>query len=280
MKYLFGLYLTFSVFFSSLILLSYQNAVSVLFSASEKQTLSFSFRDEVTQNFVEQTAESLKTKYKIHSYTLYSPADQYSEFSKSFTMYNQGTFNAEEIIKLIPYSIDFNFSIDQNTAEIKKLLISENIFQETGTAQNWLDKLKTIATAVENFGRFLFLFVFLTTSMMTVATIRILFENNKSENKIRSYLGDSFKSIITQYFLKILGLCVFSFCAGLLLTFVTYQLLLFKLQHLSEFNFLYSRLHFLNINSTLLIAFGFVCAFLLGFYFASRQLYSRIYDEE
>ncbi len=280
MKYLFGLYLTFSVFFSSLVLWGYQNASSVLFAASEKQTLSFSFQNDVAKEFVEEKIQSLSTKYKFKAWTLHSPADQYSEFTKSFTMYNQGAFDSEEIIKLIPYSVDFILNAEQDASQIQKNIAEENIFQETGTAKNWLDKLKSISELVENFGRGLFLFLFLTTAMMTVATIRILILKDDAEIKVRSYLGESFNAFVGQYLLKTSVPCIFSFCIGLLMTYIVYHLLMLKLKHLPEFYFIMARLNFLSSTSVLTLVVGFSAAFLFGYYFSIRQLHSRLYDQD
>ncbi len=280
MKYLFGLYLTFSVFFSSVVLWGYQNASSILFAASEKQILSFSFQNDVTKEFVDEKIQSLSKKYKFKVATLHSPADQYSEFAQSFTMYNQGVFDSEEIIKLIPYSVDFILYPEQNVTQIQKNVVEENIFQETGTTQSWLEKLKSISDLIENFGRGLFLFLFLTTAMMTVATIRILILKDDTEIKIRSYLGESFKAFVGQYLLKTSVLCIFSFCTGLVMTYIVYHLLMLKLKRLPEFYFIMARLNFLSPTSVLTLVVGFSAAFLFGYYFSIKQLHSRLYDQD
>ena len=59
MRYLFGIYLVFSVFFSSFVLLIYQNSNHILFQSKELSTLSFTFKNETTKESALKGANAL-----------------------------------------------------------------------------------------------------------------------------------------------------------------------------------------------------------------------------
>lgn len=280
MKYLFGIYLIFSVFFSSFVLLFYQNTTHVLFQSQEFTTLSFTFKDDTTHESALALADNLKQKFKLKNVIVHTPADQYLEFIKSFSMYNQGAFNTEEILQLIPYSADFIAQDQQDLTLLKKNILSENVFQENNTSADWMDKLKSIAQLIESAGRFLFLFLFASTSLMTVATIRILITEDDFKNKIRSYLGENFKTIYQRYLFSMAQLYVVAIGLGFVLNFLIYQFLVFKIKTNVKFSFLAERLQYLSKDSILLMLVGFFAAFGFGCFVALKQLYRRLYNED
>ncbi len=280
MKYLFAIYLVFSVFFTSFSMLIYQNINQVLFSQTDAETISMYFQDDVTRDFVESKVSQLTLKYELKSAIIHSPADQYAEFVKSFTMYSPGAFDAEEIIQLTPYLVDFTLSPHQNKQDIKKLLVDEKIFQETGTSSEWLDKLQSLAGLARGAGKFLFLFLFAGTALLTVATVRILILKDEYKNKIYSYLGQSFYKIYRYYLIRIGALYFLSVATGILLNYCIHEFFIFKIKSNLQFSFLASRLHFLTYESLLIIAAGFLTAFMLGAVFSLQHLHRKIYAEE
>lgn len=280
MRYLFGIYLVFSVFFSSFVLLIYQNSNHILFQSKELSTLSFTFKNETTKESALNIAETLKQKYQFNDAIMHTPADQYLEFIKSFSMYNQGAFDTEEILQLIPFSVDFIIQDKQDPQSIKKALLAENIFQENTTSSDWISKLKSVASLVEGLGRFLFLFLFASTSLMTVATIRILITEDEFKNKIRSYLGESFKTIYLRYLFSTAKLYVFAISVGFLLNFLIYQFLVFKIKANLKFSFIADRIQYLTTESVFLMLAGFTVAFGLGSFVSLKQLFRRIYNED
>ncbi len=280
MRYLFGIYLVFSVFFSSFVLLIYQNSNHILFQSKELSTLSFTFKNETTKESALNIAENLKQKYKFNDAIIHTPADQYLEFIKSFSMYNQGAFDTEEILQLIPFSVDFIIQDKQNAQMIKQSLLDENIFQENTTSTDWISKLKSVANLIEGLGRFLFLFLFASTSLMTVATIRILITEDDFKNRIRSYLGESFKSIYLRYLYSTAKLYILAISIGFLLNFLIYQFLVFKIKTNLKFSFIADRIQYLTTESVFLMLAGFAVAFGLGSFVSLKQLFRRIYNED
>lgn len=280
MRYLFGIYLVFSVFFSSFVLLIYQNSNHILFQSKELSTLSFTFKNETTKESALNIVETLKQKYQINEAIIRTPADQYLDFIKSFSMYNQGAFDTEEILQLIPFSVDFIIQDKQDAQSIKKSLLNENIFQENDTSTDWISKLKSVANLIEGLGRFLFLFLFASTSLMTVATIRILITEDEFKNKIRSYLGESFNTIYSRYLFSIGKLYVLAISVGFLLNFLIYQFLVFKIKTNLKFSFIADRIQYLTTESVFLMLAGFAVAFGLGSFVSLKQLFRRIYNED
>jgi cell division protein FtsX len=280
MRYLFGIYLIFSIFFSSFVLLIYQNTTQVLFQPKELSTLSFTFQTETTKDTAEKIAADLVNKYKLKQAVLHSPEDQYLAFIKSFSMYNQGAFDKQEILQLIPFSVDFIISTQDNAQSIKQKILAENIFQENIASSDWVDKLKSVAQLVEGLGRFLFLFLFASTALMTVATIRILITEDEVKNKIRSYLGEPFQSIYRRYLYSTGKLYAISIGLGFLLNYIIYQFLVYKIRTNPNFSFIAGRIEYLSQESILLMLAGFLTAFGLGSFISLKQLFNRIYHED
>ncbi len=100
MRYLFGLYLVFSIFFSSFVLLIYQNSNHVLFQSQELSKISLTFKNMITEESAQKISKALLEKYKLKEAQVLSPADQYADFLKSFSMYNQGAFDTDEVLQL------------------------------------------------------------------------------------------------------------------------------------------------------------------------------------
>ena len=280
MKYMFSLYLAFSVFFSSLVMLFYQNTNQILFSVNEDRKISFTFHENTTSEQAESKAIEIKNKFNLSSAAVITPADQYTDFIKSFAMYNQGAFEAEEILKLIPYALDVTLSDSQDRDEIRKKITAENTFQETETSSIWIRKLKSLSALLEKLGRFLFLFLFTSTALMTAATIRILVFENEHRIQIQSYLGESFISVLRSYLLKTGALCALAIGFGFLLSYVGYQFLVLKITSFAEFSFIANRIQFLDLKSILVLCLGFLVAFVAGSFFSYQKMYDRIYNED
>lgn len=279
MKYMFGLYLVFSVFFSSLAMLFYQNTNQILFSVSQSRQVSFTFQDDTTAEEAESKAAEIKNKFNLKSVKVFAPADQYADFIKSFTMYNPGAFEATEILKLIPYTLDITLTDSQSREEIQKKISAENTFQETGTSSVWINKLKSFSILIEKLGRFLFLFLFTSTALMTAATIRILVFENEHRIQIQSYLGQSFVSILGSYLFQSAMLCGLAVGFGFLLTYAGYEFLVLKITNSIEFSFITDRIQFLDLKSILILCSGFFIAFVAGSFFSYQKMYDRIYNE-
>lgn len=280
MRYLFGLYLVFSIFFSSFVLLIYQNSNQVLFQSKELSKISLTFKNMTTEENAQKISKALMEKYKLKETQILSPADQYADFLKSFSMYNQGAFDTDEILQLIPYAVDFIAFDHQDLKKIRADILSQNIFQENNTSSEWLDKFKSIVLLIENMGRFLFLFLFASTSLLTVATIRIIISEDDFKNKIRSYLGESFQEIYRRYLWSMAKLYFVAICIGFLMTYLVFNFFLFKIKTNFNFAFLADRLHFLSTDSILLMLAGFLTAFGFGAFVSLKQLFTRIYHEE
>lgn len=280
MRYLFGLYLVFSIFFSSFVLLIYQNSSRVLFQTKELTKISFTFKNMTTSENAQKISKALLEKYKLKEAHVLSPVDQYADFLKSFSMYNQGAFDTDEVLQLIPYAVDFIAFDHQDLKKIRTDILSQNIFQENNTSAEWLDKLRSIAVLVENMGRILFLFLFASTALLTVATIRILISEDDFKNKIRSYLGESFQEIYRRYLLSMTKLYIAAISIGFLMTYLIYLFFVLKIKSNFKFSFIADRLDFLNTDSILLLLVGFLTAFGLGAFVSLKQLFTRIYHEE
>lgn len=280
MRYLFGLYLVFSIFFSSFVLLIYQNSSRVLFQTKELTKISFTFKNMTTEENAQKISKGLLEKYKLKEAQVLSPADQYADFLKSFSMYNQGAFDPDEILQLIPYAVDFIAFDIQDLKKIRTEILSQNIFQENNTSAEWLDKLRSIAVLIENMGRILFLFLFASTALLTVATIRILISEDDYKNKIRSYLGESFQEIYRRYLWSMTKLYVAAISVGFLMTYFVYLFFVLKIKSNFKFSFIADRLDFLNTDSIILLLVGFLTAFGLGAFVSLKQLFTRIYHEE
>ncbi len=133
---------------------------------------------------------------------------------------------------------------------------------------------------IENLGRFLFLFLFASTALLTVATVRILISEDDFKNKIRSYLGESFQEIYRRYLWSTTKLYFTAISVGFLMTYSVFYFFVFKIKSNFKFSFIAGRLDFLNTESLLLILLGFLTAFGLGVFVSLKQLFTRIYNEE
>jgi cell division protein FtsX len=279
MRYLLATYLIFSVFISSMILLFYQNSNRILFAANDMQVLSFSFKNDITNEEAEKTVANLREKYAPAEIKIHSSKEQYDQFIKSFSMYNQGAFEPDEIIQLIPLAVDFNLGPGQDPNKIAESILLENIFDPINTSTNWTQLLQSITKFVENAGRFLFLFLFLGAALVTAATVRILISQDEERIKIRSYLGESFRLILRRYFLRTAALCLTSVALGMTTNFLVFKYFALQLKMHPEFSFITSRLHFLDVTAVVYIVSGFSLAIFLGSYLTLKRLRDRIYAE-
>ncbi len=279
MKYILATYLMFSVLVSSIVLLFYQNSNHILFAASEKQMISFSFKNDVDISAAEKIVSEMKKKYDLPEADLHSPADQYNEFAKSFSMYNQGVFEAEEIISLIPFAVDFTAPAESNPNELKKLLLSENIFVSSDSSSSWALKFQSVIKFIENTGRFAFLVLFFSSALITASVVRILIFQDAPKIKIRSFLGESFSITRWHYFIKTSVFSILGLTSGLGFSYLVFQYILIQIKLKPEFSFVADRLQFLDLSSIAFLFFGFLTAVIAGSSWALKQLQAEIDDQ-
>ena len=280
MKYVLIIYLMFSVFICSLALLLYQNSTRILFTATSKDLITLTFNSDISRAVAEQTVAHLKNKYALQSAEIHSSEKQYADFIKSFSMYSPGAFDSEEILQLIPIVVDFTGPDHQKATELKKLLISENVFEPVDSSTSWVTKLEALATFIENIGRFLFLFLFTGAALMTSATVRILVSQDEEKIKIYSYLGESFAAIRKKYFIKTMASAALGIAGGFAINAVLFKYFTIQLARHTELSFLADRVRFLSPLSGSLVLLAFLLAIILGVILIFKKLHDRIYDED
>jgi cell division protein FtsX len=118
------------------------------------------------------------------------------EFQKSLKEYSSGLITTDELIDLIPESIEVELEKSANTeerarqfAEIENAVKSFSYVDEVSYSASWLKKFEGLHRFVRSSGHFVFLLLLLLLSYLVALMIRAYIDDSKQEIEVYNMLG-------------------------------------------------------------------------------------------
>jgi cell division transport system permease protein len=191
--------------------LSYKNLNSLLGSWSDSSALTIYLKTDASEKDVAQLMDFLKDQKTIREAKLINRKQAITEFQKSIGATTAGLLTEDELIDLIPETIELYSTLDISGEE--KISFFEKLSQKIKANQfvdevligaNWLKRFTSVDQFFQMFGFSCFLILLLTMGLLTSLMIRVLIEDSKSEIEVFNLLGATRWSIYKIYLKDIL----------------------------------------------------------------------------
>lgn len=233
--------------------LTYKNLNIALGSWSENTNLTIYLKTDTTEPEKNQLIQFLK-KVDERNHVVVTSRDQAAkEFKKSIGSYAGGLMSDDELIDLIPETIELvapkNFSLDEKINLFQKVSSALSKFttvEESVFGMSWLQRFSKVDKYIQTLGLGSFIVLLLAMGFLSALMVKVLVEDSRAEVEVFNLLGATRWSIYKIY-IKDISLTVL---LSLAMTFtITYGLYFVTRSTLlqSEFGrFVGERIYFLN----------------------------------
>ena len=280
MKFIYFLFLTFTVYFCGLSLLGYQNLNYILFEDVQQNTLGVYFKNMVTLSEVDLIKNNFQSEFKKSEIKVWTPEEQYQDFVKTNLTSLEKSFNPEDIISTLPLYLEIKFENARDFAKaLQSPLFKSDFIDTLSTNNTWTNRFASIVVFFNSGGKLLFLFVFFATAFIVVSAVRVLSQERIKEYYVRFFLGQSYFQIFKPTATTILVLSLSSYMVGLFFVYATYFILKSKAAAQSDLFFIYKKVSFLNFDYILILTASLLLVVSLALFFSFKKV-SLLLDEK
>ena len=208
--------------------LTYKNINILLGSWSENANLSIYLKADTTEAEKNQLVQFLKKLNDKDEVVVVSREQAAKEFQKSVGSYSAGLLNADELIDLVPETLELiapkALSLDEKINFFQKVTAGLSKFdtiEESVFGLSWLQRFSQVDKYLRSIGLTSFFVLLLAMGFLSALMVRVLIDDSKAEIEVFNLLGATRWSIYKIY-LKDLTITVLG---SLAITFgVTYAL--------------------------------------------------------
>lgn len=259
MKLIYFLFITFTVYFSGLTLMGYQNLNQILFSDIHNNALGVYFKEQISDKVIHDYKQLLVKNFPEADIKYWSPAEQYQDFVQTNMTSLEQSLNPDDIISTLPGYIEIKFITQKEyQSAIQSNLFKNEIVDSVATNNSWSDKFSSIVLFFNASGKFLFLFIFFSTAFIIVTAVRLISQMRIKEFYVRHFLGQSYFEIYRPTATLIVALSAVAYVAAMALVFISYILLKSKASGQKDLFFIYKKISFLSTDSILILATGLI----------------------
>lgn len=252
--------------------LTYKNLNKALGSWSENANLTIYLKTDATESDRNQLIQFLKKIDEKNDVLVTSREKSANEFKKSIGSYASGLMSDDELIDLVPETLELiapkKFSLDEKIELFQKVsnaLTKFSTVEESVFGLSWLQRFSKVDKYIQSLGLGSFVILLLSMGFLSALMVKVLIEDSKSEVEVFNLLGAT-RWAIYKIYLKDIALTIL---LSLVLTFVMSYLILFSIKSAllqSELGRLIGeRFSFLSVQESLI----FVIAVVAFIYFIS-----------
>lgn len=234
--------------------LTYKNLNVALGSWSESANLTIYLKTDSTETDKSQLLQFLKKVDEKNEIRLVSREQAAKEFQKSLGSYATGLMSEDELVDLVPETVELmapkSFSLNEKIDLFQKIsnaLTKFSTVEESVFGLSWLQRFSKADQYIKTIGFISFLILLLAMGFLSALMVKVLIEDSKAEVEVFNLLGATRWSIYKIY-LKDLSVTV---ALSLILTFTSSYFLFFSAKTAfiqSEFGQLFGeRLVFLSL---------------------------------
>ncbi len=249
--------------------LTYKNLNILLGSWSENANLSIYLKTDTTESEKNQLVQFLKKLDEKDEVVLISRQKAAKDFQKSVGSYAAGLLSDDELIDLVPETIELvapkSFSLDEKIEFFKKVTAGLNKFtivEESVFGLSWLQRFSQVDKYLRSIGLGSFLILLLAMGFLAALMVRVLIDDSKAEIEVYNLLGATRWSIYKIYMkdltITVLGSLVITFSVSFALFYLAQSSILES----EAGRFFGDKLSFLNFQES----FVFIAVVLLFIY--------------
>lgn len=186
--------------------LTYKNLNIALGSWSENANLTIYLKTDATEADKNQVIQFLKKVDEGNQVTVTAREQAAQEFKKSIGQYSAGLMSDDELIDLIPETIELaapkNFSLDQKIDLFQKVsnaLSKFSTVEESIFGLSWLQRFANVDEYIQKLGLGSFLILLLGMGFLSALMVKVLIEDSRAEIEVFNLLGATRWSIYKIY---------------------------------------------------------------------------------
>ncbi len=186
--------------------LTYKNLNVVLGSWSENANLSIYLKTDTTESEKSQLIQFLKKIDEKNSVNFVSREQAAKEFQKSVGSYASGLLSDDELIDLVPETIELvapkAFSLDEKINFFQKVTTGLSKFttvEESVFGLSWLQRFSKVDKYLRSVGFGTFGVLLLAMGFLAALMVRVLIDDSKAEIEVFNLLGATRWSIYKIY---------------------------------------------------------------------------------
>lgn len=237
--------------------LTYKNLNIALGSWSENANLTIYLKTDSTENEKNQLVQFLKKVDEKNQIAVISRDKAAEEFKKSLGAYASGLMSDDELIDLVPETIELTapkgFPLDEKIDLFQKVsnaLTKFSSVEESVFGMSWLQRFSKVDKYIQSLGLGSFAILLLAMGFLSALMVKVLIEDSRSEIEVFNLLGATRWSIYKIY-MKDISLTV---ALSLVITFAVIYGLFLAIQsallHSDFGRFVGERIRFLNLQET------------------------------
>jgi cell division transport system permease protein len=246
--------------------LSYKNLNLILGSWSESSNLSVYLKTDASDEDKIKISSFLKENQQIETAEIITRDQSAKEFQNSLGEYAAGLLSDDELLYLVPESIEIkpvkSLSLESKIDLFQNVSLALKNFsgvEEVVFGADWLNRFSKADHILKSLGLVCFLTLFISMSFLAALMVRVLIEDSKSEIEVYNLLGATRWSIY-RIFLKDLYLTIF---LSLVLTFSFLYLIFNFVKNIylkkEMFSFLSEKLVFLSLKEVVVFSVVVFC---------------------
>lgn len=186
--------------------IAYKNLNLVLGSWSDSTSLTIYLKTDSTDDDKGKLINMLESVNPESEIIFVSRSQAAKDFQKSIGSYASGLFSEDELIDLVPESIELfpskNLALNEKLSffeTVSKRLLEMPQVEESVFGSNWLQRFSKIDTFLKYFGYAAFFILLLAMGFLSALMVRVLIDDSKNEIEVFNLLGATRWSIYKTF---------------------------------------------------------------------------------
>ena len=194
-----------------------------------------------------------------------------SEFKATFGDFSQNLSNLSEMTDLVPLSVEIIFDNEPTRKEFMANEGKNDLIDEIVAVDKVFSRYSSLQKSLGGFMFLLFGSSFLICALLTSLLIKNLVYKDQKKIEIYALFGQSYRSIVVNYFRNLFFYFLFTVVLSIGAAFVVFVLLKYKLNAAPDLHFIAERIRFLSISQILILVACFGLAYFGGLFFVLRN---------
>lgn len=261
--------ITLSIITILMTFLGYKNILNLLGSWSQSNKMNIYLKVDSTEDDARGLTEIIKKNPAVSDINLVDRTVAGRTFQKSLSEFSSGLITEDEMIDLIPVTLEVDLQKqlglaerDQIFSELQQQIKDLPQIDEIAFSAGWLKKFESADRIIRSFGVFIFLILLVSISYLIALMIKAFIEESKQEIEVYSLLGATRWSIYNYFLKDILVFLSSSVVASFILMFLFFVLIKNKLLSSGLSRVLADNLTFLSLGeATAIVLIVFLIIF-------------------
>lgn len=193
------------------------------------------------------------------------------DFKNTFGDFSKNLSELENLTDLVPLSYEVVFASPDERKKFMTAEVSNELVDEIVAVDQVFSRYSSLQKSLGAFIFSLFAISFLVCSLLTSLLIKNIINNDQRQIEIYALFGQSYSTIVKEYFKNLLSYFMTTATLSLVAVFVLYTIFKVKLHATPDLRFMGDRLMFLNVSQFLILLISFAISYFGGLYFVLKR---------